>query len=250
MKVVYKITYPNGKIHVGKDVTDSVNYFGSASVALIARDFTREQRRDFTIRKEVLWESECASETEVNRKEVEFIESLGANDPSRGYNQWPKPRTVQATPSSNVQRGANSPITYDDCPADAARVIDAGLGDFNDAAAPLHEVRPLSCVARDGEGVVVGGAIGRRWGHCAELLQLWVREDLRGSGLGRRVLLAFEQNAAQQGCSVVVLETFSVQAPRFYAALGYRAEYERRTYPHGISKVFMTKTLSPSGGPV
>ena len=44
-KVVYKITYPNGKIYVGKDLTDSVDYFGSARTALIAADFTREQRR-------------------------------------------------------------------------------------------------------------------------------------------------------------------------------------------------------------
>ncbi len=135
---------------------------------------------------------------------------------------------------------------HDACPGDAAAVIDTGLGDFNDAAAPLHEVRPLSCVARDSEGVVVGGAIGRRWGHCAELLQLWVRDDLRGSGLGRRVLLAFEQTAAQRGCRIVILETFSFQAPRFYASVGYRAEHERKTYPHGISKVFMTKTLAPA----
>jgi len=54
MKVIYKITYPNGKIYVGQDVTDSINYFGSASSGLIANDFTREQRRDFTIRKEIL----------------------------------------------------------------------------------------------------------------------------------------------------------------------------------------------------
>jgi hypothetical protein len=42
MKVIYKITYPNGKIYVGKDLTDSINYFGSASSALIAKDFTKE----------------------------------------------------------------------------------------------------------------------------------------------------------------------------------------------------------------
>lgn len=30
MKVIYKITYPNGKIYIGKDLTDSINYFGSA----------------------------------------------------------------------------------------------------------------------------------------------------------------------------------------------------------------------------
>jgi len=57
LKVIYKITYPNGKIYIGKDLTDSINYFGSASSALIAKDFNREQRRDFTIRKEILIES-------------------------------------------------------------------------------------------------------------------------------------------------------------------------------------------------
>jgi len=90
MKVIYKITYPNGKIYVGKDLTDSINYFGSASSDLIAQDFTREQRRDFTIRKQVLWESESASDSEINQKEVEFIRKLRSNDPAVGYNQWPK----------------------------------------------------------------------------------------------------------------------------------------------------------------
>jgi hypothetical protein len=52
MNVIFKIIYPNGKLYIGQDRTDSINYFGSASSALIAQDFTREQRRDFTIRKE------------------------------------------------------------------------------------------------------------------------------------------------------------------------------------------------------
>ena len=42
MKVVYKITYPNGKIYVGQDLTGSINYFGSANSALVAADFTKE----------------------------------------------------------------------------------------------------------------------------------------------------------------------------------------------------------------
>lgn len=90
MKVIYKITYPNGKIYVGKDLTDSINYFGSASDALIAADFTREQRRNFTICKEILWESEIATDAEVSAKELEFIRLLRSNDPTVGYNRWPR----------------------------------------------------------------------------------------------------------------------------------------------------------------
>lgn len=89
-KVIYKITYPNGKIYIGKDLTDGINYFGSASHKVIESDFTREQRRDFTIRREILWESETATETQVNAKEVEYIKQFRSNDPIIGYNRWPK----------------------------------------------------------------------------------------------------------------------------------------------------------------
>ncbi len=90
MKVIYKITYPNGKIYVGKDLTDTLNYFGSANSRLIEKDFPRNQWRDFTIRKQILWESESASDQEVNAKEVEYILGLRSNDPAIGYNQCPK----------------------------------------------------------------------------------------------------------------------------------------------------------------
>jgi hypothetical protein len=90
MKVVYKITYPNGKIYVGQDRTDSINYFGSANSRVIEKDFTREQRKDFTIRKEILWESETASDQEVDLKEIEYILLLQSNNSTIGYNQRPK----------------------------------------------------------------------------------------------------------------------------------------------------------------
>ena len=90
LKVIYKITYPNGKIYVGKDLTGTLTYFGSASSKIIEADFTPDQRRDFTIRKEVLWESDTAADTEVNRVEVEFIQKLRSNDPAIGYNRWPR----------------------------------------------------------------------------------------------------------------------------------------------------------------
>ncbi len=91
-KVIYKITYPNGKIYIGQDVTDSINYFGSASHSFIAQDFTREEQDDFTIRKEIIWASETSSASEINKKEVELIIKYQSNNPDIGYNQWPKLR--------------------------------------------------------------------------------------------------------------------------------------------------------------
>ena len=90
MKWVYKITYPNGKIYIGKDLTGSINYFGSADSSLIKNDFTPEQCRDFIIRREILYESETAPDSEINKKEIELINLFKSNNPAIGYNQWPK----------------------------------------------------------------------------------------------------------------------------------------------------------------
>lgn len=89
-KIIYKITYPNGKIYVGKDLVYNINYFGSANGKLIEEDFTWEEQLTFIIKKEILWYSDTAVDSEVNEREVEFIRKLQSNDPEIGYNRWPK----------------------------------------------------------------------------------------------------------------------------------------------------------------
>jgi hypothetical protein len=88
MKVIYKITYPNGKIYIGKDLTDTIDYFGSPNSKLIEQDFSREERKVFIVKKEILFESE--NETEINKLEPKFIRKYQSNNPKIGYNQWPK----------------------------------------------------------------------------------------------------------------------------------------------------------------
>jgi len=89
MNVIYRITYPNGKIYIGQDRTNSINYYGSASSELIAKDFTPEQRNSFTVTRDILWESETATRSAVNQKEIEFINLYCSNDPAIGYNRSP-----------------------------------------------------------------------------------------------------------------------------------------------------------------
>jgi hypothetical protein len=107
MMVVFKVTYPNGKIYIGQDRIGSIRYFGSPNRELIAADFTPEQYRDFTVRREVLWESETATRAEVTAKEIEFIKMLRSNDPAIGYNRWPKFRGHElrhSTPTVRVDK--------------------------------------------------------------------------------------------------------------------------------------------------
>ena len=77
MNVIYKITYPNGKIYIGQDRTDDIRYFGSPNRDLIEKDFSRNQKKDFTIKKQILWESETASIEEVYQQEIYYINMFG-----------------------------------------------------------------------------------------------------------------------------------------------------------------------------
>jgi len=130
---------------------------------------------------------------------------------------------------------------HDQLDAGDASIVDDGLDASNGGA--FDEVRPLACFARDGDGAVLGGAVGRRWGECAELQQLWVRPELRRQGLGARLVRAFEQHAAARGCCRVYLESFSFQAPRLYRALGYEVRHTIAGYGPGIEKHWMVREL-------
>lgn len=93
MKQIYKITYPTGKIYIGKDSVGSYRYYGTPDMQVVNEDFEKlpkSVRQDYSIRKQILWETENCSESELSLKEFEFIRKFRANDPEVGYNRWPK----------------------------------------------------------------------------------------------------------------------------------------------------------------
>ena len=92
MKYIYKITYPNGKIYIGQDRVGEITYFGSVDPDLVRKDFTEDDMRDFTVRKQILWQLDDATVEEINEKEMELIMKYQSNNPNVGYNQRPKYR--------------------------------------------------------------------------------------------------------------------------------------------------------------
>ena len=140
------------------------------------------------------------------------------------------------------------PVLYemlDGHPPEEAGIVDAGLDAYNQKSAPLDAVEHVTCLARDDTGSVIGGAVGRTWGECAELLQLWVSPAHRKQGIGTSLLRRFEAHVAVKGCRTCYLTTFSFQAPDLYRALGYAAASEIRGFPQGIAKYLMVRKLDP-----
>ena len=86
--VVYKITFPNGKIYVGSDTQRGghhINYFGSWSCELVEGDFTKSELMNFIIKKEILFESD--DKKEVLKKEGKMIRELKSSEERIGYNR-------------------------------------------------------------------------------------------------------------------------------------------------------------------
>ena len=71
---------------------------------------------------------------------------------------------------------------------------------------------------------------------------MWVRADLRRGGIGRWLMQEAERRGRDLGCHSAWLDTFSFQAPGFYAKLGYR-EFARLDYPPDHQRIFLKKRL-------
>mgnify|MGYP002621432622 CR=1 FL=1 len=138
-------------------------------------------------------------------------------------------------------------VTYhvlDQIPQEASEQIGEGLDAANARAAPLDEVCPLACLARLPTNEIIGGAIGRTWGLCCEVQQVWVQHRYRRQGIGKQLLRELHRQAEERGCRTFFLETFSFQAPRLYESLGYEARLELKGFTNGVSKFFMVRELT------
>lgn len=111
----------------------------------------------------------------------------------------------------------------------------------------FHDIRPLHVIATDQDEKIIGGAIGRTWGKCCELQQLWVASEWRGRSEGTLLMNAFEGEATQRGCELVYLDTFSFQAPEFYVKRGYIEVLRTAGFTGGIVKITMQKRIVGSG---
>ncbi len=86
MKQIFKITFPNNKIYIGKDPTGTLTYLGGFDPLSVKADYLNVKIPSFTLKKEILWESETADESEVSRREAQYIAIFDSTNPKIGYN--------------------------------------------------------------------------------------------------------------------------------------------------------------------
>lgn len=121
-------------------------------------------------------------------------------------------------------------------------ILDA-INHWNMELTGVRDFHPVAIFLRDDSGRVRGGVTGGVWGGWLHVVALWVDEDLRGRGYGRRLLLAAEDEGRAAGAGHAFLETHTFQAPGLYARLGYEVIAELEDYPPGASQLIMRKEL-------
>lgn len=114
--------------------------------------------------------------------------------------------------------------------------FDPGAGGAGKDVASMRAPDGAFLLARSGGEVVGCGGVQRVDGETGEIKRMWVHPDLRGAGLGRRLLAELESTAARLGRARVVLDTNEVliEAVAMYERAGYRAigRYNDNPYAH------------------
>jgi ribosomal protein S18 acetylase RimI-like enzyme len=124
----------------------------------------------------------------------------------------------------------------------AKREIGKALRAYNVAVAGKSNYRPLAVTIRE-KGKIVGGLVAETYWNWMYVTLLWVSEQHRGKGWGSSLMKTAETEARKRGVRNVILDSFTFQAPAFYAKLGYRECGRVKGFPPGHDRVCMTKAL-------
>jgi hypothetical protein len=103
---------------------------------------------------------------------------------------------------------------------------------------------PLTVEARDSSGKVVAGVTGFTLLGLMFLHIFDLPKELRGGGLGRRILQMAEEEGRWRGCIAGALQTIGFRASEFYQRHGWRVLGEFRRGRPRTSRVLLMKYLS------
>jgi GNAT superfamily N-acetyltransferase len=118
------------------------------------------------------------------------------------------------------------------------------LYEFNCAQTQQDDGKLFACFIRNEQQEIVAGLSGWTWAHACEIQTLWVHAAWRGHGYGRKLLDSAEQEARLRGCKVILIGSYSFQAPAFYQKCGYEIAYQLDDFPPGHQHCYLVKRFA------
>ena len=114
---------------------------------------------------------------------------------------------------------------------------------YNRSNREAAESEPLNIYVEDDSGELMAGLVAETFGNWLEIEYLFVKEDLRGQGIGSQLLQQAESEAKKKNCRFAFVNTYQFQAPSFYQKHGYKEVFTLKDYPYTGQRHYYQKEL-------
>ena len=124
-----------------------------------------------------------------------------------------------------------------------SQVIGDLIRSYNRSKREVAESEPLNLYVEDEHGEIMAGLVAETFGNWLEIEYLFVKEDLRGQGIGSQLLQRAESEAKKRNCRFAFVNTYQFQAPAFYQKHGYKEVFTLKDYPYTGQRHYYQKDL-------
>ena len=124
-----------------------------------------------------------------------------------------------------------------------SQIIGDLIRSYNRSKREVAESEPLNLYIEDEHGEIMAGLVAETFGNWLEIEYLFVKEDLRGQGIGSQLLQQAESEAKKRNCRFAFVNTYQFQAPAFYQKHGYKEVFTLKDYPYTGQRHYYQKDL-------
>ena len=114
---------------------------------------------------------------------------------------------------------------------------------YNRSKREEAESESLNLYVEDEKGNLMAGLVAETFGNWLEIEYLFVKEELRGQGIGSKLLQQAENEAKKRNCRFAFVNTYQFQAPDFYLSHGYKEVFALQDYPYTGQRYYYQKDL-------
>ena len=134
-------------------------------------------------------------------------------------------------------------IRLENTESQKAQKIGELVRSYNRSKREAAECEPLNLYVEDEHGQLLAGLVAETFGNWLEIEYLFVKEELRGQGIGSQLLQQAESEAKKRNCRFAFVNTYQFQAPAFYQKHGYQEVFTLKDYPCTGQRHYYQKDL-------
>ena len=134
-------------------------------------------------------------------------------------------------------------IRLENTESQKAQKIGELVRSYNRSKREAAECEPLNLYVEDEHGQLLAGLVAETFGNWLEIEYLFVKEELRGQGIGSQLLQQAESEAKKRNCRFAFVNTYQFQAPAFYQKYGYKEVFTMKDYPYTGQRHYYQKEL-------